>query len=75
MGLLLHRADKGSHSRSTGINPSKSLTVTFDKNGVVKAYSISGSLGRGGGNMMLMQLTTAVVGLAVLTGGIRWESG
>jgi outer membrane protein assembly factor BamE (lipoprotein component of BamABCDE complex) len=34
---------RGLTAEAFGINPSKSLTVTFDKNGVVKAYSISGS--------------------------------
>jgi outer membrane protein assembly factor BamE (lipoprotein component of BamABCDE complex) len=34
---------RGLTAEAFGINPSKSLTVTFDKDGVVKAYSISGS--------------------------------
>jgi outer membrane protein assembly factor BamE (lipoprotein component of BamABCDE complex) len=34
---------RGVTAEAFGINPSKSLTLTFDKNGVVKAYSISGS--------------------------------
>src|SRR5215813_10386107 len=35
---------RGLTAEALGINPSKSLTVTSDKNGVVKTYSISGSL-------------------------------